>query len=514
MTDPQGEVLAFLGDPATWGGEPVHRIDTSCAAVFLVGARAYKMKRAVNLGYLDFSTVELRRRFCDAELSLNRRTAPELYLGIEEVTRRADGSLGLGGEGEAIEPLVVMERFPDNALGSRALAEGRVDRAMVEDLGRRLAAYHADCPVKQAPAAGMMPLLESCIAPSLAIAPIVPTARIEAVIAAIAQAFRETGPTVTARADAGWWRRVHGDLHLGNLCLLGDRLVPFDALEFNDTLASADVLYDLAFLIMDLRRNGRGDLALALFDAYGDCGPGGPSLIPGFIALRALIRAFVAHATWKLATGNPPPPLAAIDVYLSEAERSLADVTPRLVAVGGLSGTGKSTLARALAPLLGPAPGAVHLRTDVLRKQMFGVAETEPLPPEAYDPGVSGKVYGLLLDQAATVLATGRSVIVDGVFAREPERRAAADAATAAGRGFAGIWLDAPLALRQSRIDGRKGDASDATAEVAAAQEGYDLGRIAWHRLPAQAGVPALAALALRAVTGEAVSGDQDGRPL
>ncbi|MCF4164076.1 AAA family ATPase [Zavarzinia compransoris] len=488
------EIIAFLADPATHGGAPVRRIDTSCAHVFLAGERAFKIKRPVDLGYLNFATMARREAACAAELRLNRMTAPELYLGLSHVTRAADGTLALDGPGEAVEPVVVMRRFPDDALATTALADGRIDAAMIADLGLRLARFHRDCPV---PPIGPRPasrLLESCLAPIRAMADVVPAARLTALVERLVPAFEEADRHVTERAAQGWWRRFHGDLHLGNIALIDGRLVPFDALEFDDALATGDVLYDLAFLVMDLGRRDRPDLALSLFESYGGHGPGGARLMPAFVALRAAIRAFVAHAAWHGAPKGTEAPTAEIGNLLAIAEAALSPAPPRLIAVGGLSGTGKTTVARALAPHVGLVPGALHLRTDVIRKRLGGVAETERLPPEAYTPDASDRVYAAMAAAARAGLAEGRSVIVDAVFARPGER---ADIA-ALWPDFTGIWLDLPLDARQARIGGRRDDASDATAEVAARQESYDLGPIDWHRLPAGGPIADLAAAARR----------------
>lgn len=479
-------VMEFLAARETHGGLPARRIDTSCASVFLAGDHAWKIKRAVDLGYLDFTTFESRLEACQAELALNRRTAPALYQRLAMVTWQADGSLALDGDGQAVEPVVIMRRFDDGALATDAVTRGEVDHAMIEGLGHLLAAYHRECTVLHPAADAETGRLEQCLAAAGLMTPQIPPARIEALARSLRQAWAVMAPALARRARAGWWRRGHGDLHLGNVCLLDGALIPFDALEFDDALASGDVLYDLAFLVMDLRRLGRDDLALALFDAYGDHGPEGPALMPGFIALRALIRAFVTHAGWRGSDRTTPPPIATIEAFLHEAERSLAPAPPRLIAIGGLSGTGKSTLARALAPLAGAAPGALHLRSDTIRKRLAGVAPTDRLPPQAYTPQATAQVYRTLLDDAAAALAAGRSVIADAVFSKPAERAAIEQAA--GDHPFLGLWLDLPLARRQQRIEKRVGDASDATPAVAAAQEAYDLGDIGWPRLDADLG--------------------------
>jgi predicted kinase len=265
--------------------------------------------------------------------------------------------------------------------------------------------------------------------------------------------------------------------------------VLFDAIEFDPALATGDVFYDLAFLLMDLIERGQKLPANIVLNRYlletrrvDDLDA--LAALPLFMSLRAAIRAKV---TAVRSTQDGAIEQSARD-YFALADRLLKPLAPTLVAVGGLSGTGKSLLARALAPDILPEPGAVVLRSDVERKALFGVAETDRLPQAAYTPDVTTQVYAALTSKAAHVLAAGHSAVVDAVFADSGERAAIAQAA--AGVRFQGLFLTADLAVRLARVGARSGDASDADATIALAQEQYDLGPRDWLQVDA-AGDPA-----------------------
>ncbi|MDD2796278.1 bifunctional aminoglycoside phosphotransferase/ATP-binding protein [Acidocella sp.] len=273
-------------------------------------------------------------------------------------------------------------------------------------------------------------------------------------------------PLLEARKAAGRVRRCHGDLHLRNICLLEGRPRLFDCIEFDENFSCIDVLYDLAFLLMDLLHRGFTAQANAVCNRYldrtGDVG--GMALLPLFISMRAAVRAHVLVAQYRnnLAAAG----LAAARAYLALAGEALRLRTPFLLAIGGLSGTGKSTIAAALAWRLGPVPGARVIRSDVVRKQIFGVAPEVRLPAAAYDAGTSARVYAAMEEQAQEVLAAGYPVIVDAAFLAVEMRAEARALAARAGVGFCGVWLQAPVAVLAARLAGRRGDASDADAAV------------------------------------------------
>jgi uncharacterized protein len=271
--------------------------------------------------------------------------------------------------------------------------------------------------------------------------------------------------------------------------------VPFDALEFSEALATIDVLYDLAFLLMDLDVRGDRQAANAVLNAYVAFEPVGGEIeglacLPLFLACRAGVRAVVAMArTEQLEEREQAALRAEIRRNAALAGAYLAPARPILIAIGGLSGTGKSTLASALAAHVGSAPGALHVRSDVERKRLFGVPETQRLERQHYRIGTAQRVYSIVEDKARRALDAGHPVIVDAVFAKEDERVAIETIAREAGCEFVGLWLAAPAATLIARVETRRGDASDADRRVVREQLGYDLGNIAWTQVDA-AGTP------------------------
>ncbi|WP_174440000.1 AAA family ATPase [Azospirillum formosense] len=490
--DPTQMAIAFLADPASHGGAAVERVETHAAIVFLAGERAYKLKRAVRYPYLDYSTADRRRAACLEELRLNRRTAPSLYLGLESVVRRTDGALAFGGEdaagGTALDWLVAMRRFPQDALLDRVAERGGLDDVLIRDLADAVTAFHkaADPRPDGGGAVAMREVVDGNIAELRANPSLFPPERVESLADSSAEALDRLVPLLEERRRRGFVRHCHGDLHLRNIVILEGKPVPFDGIEFDERLAVIDVAYDLAFLLMDLERRRLRPLANAFLNRSLDATEdyGALALLPLFLSARAAIRAKIAATTAALRHGEDVERRSQGEAlaYLEQAVAALEPPPPRLVAIGGLSGTGKTQLARALAPSLGAAPGAVVLRSDALRKRLFGVGETERLPADAYTPAVTGRVYAGLLERARIVLAAGHAVVLDAVHARPEERSAVARLAEEAGVRFDGVWLDAPLDTRIARITARRGDASDATAEVAERQDVYDLGPLEWLR--------------------------------
>jgi aminoglycoside phosphotransferase family enzyme/predicted kinase len=483
----QKPVLDFLGRAATHGGAKVRRFDTHAAAVFLAGDRALKVKRAVKFPFLDFSSLEKRKSACEAEIEANRALAPQLYRGVVAITRDGD-SFAIGGEGEPVEWAVEMVRFDENQTLDHLAQAGEIDAALADALGRAVAKAHDGAPVvKDANFAGTLREIAALNEEDLVKASNVfalPAANTLA--EATRLALRKTRAMLEARERDGLVRHCHGDLHLGNIVRINGRPMLFDALEFNPAFATTDVLYDLAFLLMDLIERGLTPQASIVFNRYlsetrRDSDLDALAALPVFLSLRATIRAKVT------AMHNDADEKAALD-YFVLAGKLLLPAKPVLVAVGGLSGTGKSVLARSLAADILPAPGAVWLRSDVERKALFGVAETDKLPPAAYTREVTAKVYASLAAKARRVLAAGHSVIVDAVFADARERAEIEQAAMpsiSAGAAFHGLFLTASLDVRVARVGARQGDASDADAKVAQTQEQYDLGAMAWRQVDA-----------------------------
>ncbi len=288
------------------------------------------------------------------------------------------------------------------------------------------------------------------------------------------------------RRAEGKVRHCHGDLHLRNICLLDGKPTLFDGIEFSDDIADIDVLYDLAFLLMDLRHREHNDLGNLVFNRYLDRtdDADGLAALPLFLSLRAAIRAHVTAAAAMRQTGSATTSEPARS-YLALARDLLRPRQPSLIAIGGVSGTGKSSLARAVAPELGPVPGARMVHTDVIRKRLSGTTPETRLPPEAYRREMNDRVYQTLYAEAEQALRAGYAVIADAVFLLPAERAAIAGIAEAVGVPFTGIWLEAPPELLARRIAARSGDASDATVDVMRQQLGHDPGTIEWRRLDA-----------------------------
>ncbi|MGE0008438.1 MAG: AAA family ATPase [Parvibaculaceae bacterium] len=466
----QKEVLAYLGSAAAHGlaATPL-RIDTHCSVVFLAGEDVYKVKRAVKLPFLDYSTLEKRKHFCEREFLINHKLAPQLYKGVTAIRRSPQG-LRLGGSGEIVEWAVHLSRFDENQTLDRLADSGTLDPQIIRDLAAVVSDMHA--------AADMVPdghsteALEDVIRETLdelrRATEIFPRETVEEVGRSMLLSFREARGQLTVREATGHVRRCHGDLHLRNIVLFDGKVTLFDAIEFDEQLATTDVLYDLAFLLMDLWHRDLKSEANAVLNRYfwhaGDMIGELPGLtvLPLFLSLRAAIRAKVAALSVAASRR------AAVDarLYFETAREFLQPRRPSLIAIGGRSGTGKSTLAASLAPSIGRPPGALHLRSDIERKRQSDVPETFRLPPSTYTSEASNRVYEALDRQAEAALRSGQAVIIDATFLNPFEASAAAEIARRSKVEFRGLWLEAPTGLLMRRLFNRSGDASDATADV------------------------------------------------
>jgi len=500
----QREVIEALSSPAFHGVSDgtVEVIETHAGMVFLAGHRALKIKKAVDLGYLDFSTLAKREAACRREWDLNRENAPDIYRGVRPVMRDGCGRLRLGGEGEVVEWCVLMRRFhPEDVLDQMA-AKGPFSRDLTLALADAVAAAHARAPLASDQHAALAPdwVVEQFAGGFAGHAGLIAPERAAALNASLHEALADTLGLRLERAAAGATRRCHGDLHLANIVLSGGRPRLFDALEFDEDLARIDVLYDLAFLLMDLEardQRAAGNVVLNRYLTASALKAGGEArhdaalgcLIP-FAALRSGIRALVAADRSAQLEGDAAALKAGQSrAYFDRAEALMAPARVRLIVIGGLSGSGKSTIAARLAPDLARPAGALHLRSDIERKTLAAVDELETLDQSHYTPQANAAVYDRLCQRARTALAGGFPVIVDAVFARPEERNAIEQAAREAGVTFRGLWLDAPPAVLEQRVGERRGDASDADRRVVEMQLGYDTGDITWKRLDASGSV-------------------------
>ncbi len=489
----QDKIVQFFTDPQSYNHwvDRIEQCETHAAIVFLAGDYAYKVKRAVKLPYLDFSSLDKRHEAMARELELNSVNAPEIYLELVAVTQDRQGRLQFAGDGEVVEWAMKMRRFDQADIFSNMIVDNRLDSNHVKALAATIIDSHAKAKIfnETAGAARVLDLalqiagnLERAAAP-------VSTDITRKLELSFAQSIKKLPDLLDRRGGEGYVRRCHGDLHLSNIVLFKNKPVLFDALEFSEELGTSDILYDLAFVLMDLIVNERVDLANCLLNQYLYLGNDihqyeGLVALPLFMAMRAAIRAYV-QADKALVSDDETSLKSGIDRYLHAALAGLDNPKPGLIAIGGLSGSGKTTIAAMLAPHVAHLPGAIHLRTDLIRKNLFNVSETERLDASAYTMQANRKVYSQMEILAEKTLKAGYSVIVDAVFSKADERIAMQKLADRHQAEFTGIWLDVPRQTLFSRVAGRKGDASDANIEVVKQQLDYDLGNIEWRRINA-----------------------------
>ena len=485
----QTAAIAFLSEPATLGIiAPVRAIETHISRIFLAGERAFKMKRAVKLPYVDFSTPGLRLAACRKEVELNSVTAPGLYLGVRRITREASGRLVFDGEGELVEAVVEMQRFEQSALLDHMAEAGALTPGLMTRTALMIAHFHRQVPVVHAAggAANLAGVLDINRA-GFATSHVFSAAEVEALDAAFRTALRRHGEMLNQRESAGKVRRCHGDLHLRNICLLDNEPCLFDCIEFNDNIATIDVLYDLSFLLMDLWHRGFPELANLVANRYLDetDNEDGFALLPFMMAVRAAVRAHVT-GTQVEEDGDPSGNLAAeARAYFDLAADLLKERPARLIAIGGLSGSGKTTVTEALAAHVGAAPGARVIESDRIRKALHGVPPETHLPEKAYRPEVSERVYRDMAWRSSLILAEGGSVVADAVFERQQDRMRIERVAGDRHAPFVGIWLDVAPDVLWRRVDQRRGGPSDATVEILSRQLEKDVGEITWQCLDA-----------------------------
>ncbi len=444
-------------------------IETSCATVVLRGDEAFKLKKSVDFGFLDFSTAEKRREALMRELQFNRRAAPDIYREVIAI----DG-----------ESVLVMRRFDTTAvLGEQSLGteDWAPDLTLMQELGETVAEFHAQSVVcRDRNHLENIKYTIDSNRKNIALFGDELGADVAAYEREILAAYEGLRPDIGARFEAGCMRHCHGDLHLGNILIEAGRPVLFDCIEFNEHLMQVDVLYDLAFLLMDLWVRGHRTAANRVMNAWldraarleGEAGLyEGLKLLPLYMSARAGVRCHVVANVGEMDKARR---------YLEAARQFLHSADAAISAVGGLSGSGKSTYSRAVAAHKGRAPGAVVLRSDELRKRLWRWPPYEALPAEAYQPEESARVHAHMFSLGETAARAGQAVIFDATFRDKALRDQAEAAASEAEVSFDGTWLEAGAALRAQRVAARLRDVSDATVEVAAGQEGIDPATISW----------------------------------
>ena len=467
---PFQRLVERLKNPALYAhpADPVTVLETHISTVLLAGAYAYKLKKPYNLGFLDFTTLAARRHFCEEELRLNRRLAPDLYLGVVPITGSVDAPC-LGGEGQAIEYAVKMRRFSQPALLSDVLARGKLQAGQLETLAQRIAAFHRALPAATpAQTYGAPDNIHAAARQNFAqIAPLLAVPEDQARCARLAQTteslFATAAPVFSQRKRDGFVRECHGDLHLGNMVLIDDEIVPFDCIEFNADFRWIDVMSEIAFVVMDLASRGRPDLGFRFFNAYleqtGDFA--GLRVLRYYLMFRAVVRAKIAAL---LAAESETPPATRTDAwqnyrhYMALAEQFSQAPPPLLVLIHGVSGSGKSTVARDLAAQL----PAIHVRADVERKRLFGLAplarSDSTLGTGIYSTEATQRTYARLAEIARDTLAAAYAVVLDATFLSARQR---APFQTLAGDTRI-VSCDAPVAILRARVAARHQAGTDA----------------------------------------------------
>ncbi|MEM6462596.1 MAG: AAA family ATPase [Pseudomonadota bacterium] len=489
MPDSQDAVTAFLKSHGSNGHSTADEVvQTHAALVFLHSEEALKIKRAVRYDYMDASTLERRKALLLRELELNAPAAPGLYRDVVAITQQDNGALEIDGSGMPIEWVLRMRRFPAEAEMSRMADRGLIDDALADEMGTSVAKYHRETPPADLLGSALIgDIIDELDRVLSGMTDLIGGSPVEQFLDGARNAHGAQRRHLDERTAMNWVRRCHGDLHLRNIVIWKGVPTPIDALEFDERLGTCDVLYDLAFLLMDLEHRQLHGAANRVLNAYlnatgAEAHLSALSSLPLFLAIRAAIRAMVDIQTAPF-QDDPQPLIEDGILFLRQANSFLTPRLACLVAVGGLSGSGKTTIARAVAPDIGAFPGAIHLRSDLERKALFGVNAVTRLNEKAYGASVTAKVYAALRRKARMALAAGHAVIVDAVYSAPHERALVERLATDMGRPFLGLWLEAETETRVERVTKRKKGASDADAAVARRQATSDMGDIDWIRI-------------------------------
>lgn len=493
FTQDQTAVVAFLNDPDIYGhgADAVETIETHISCIFLVGDRAFKMKRAVKLPYVDFSSPTLRLRACRREVELNATTAPGLYIGVRRIMRDKEGRLSFDNGEELVDAVVEMVRFDQGSLFDRMAVEGRLNTELMTRAARMIARFHRGAPIAhQGTGSANIAAVLRINAAGFATSRVFNANELAAFDLVFQRKLAAHAPLLDAREAAGKVRRCHGDLHLRNICLLDGEPRLFDCIEFNDQIATVDTLYDLAFLLMDLWHRGFPQLANLVMNRYLDESDDedGFVLLPYLMAIRAAVRAHVTATQVEEGSNDSGRLVAEARAYFDLALSLIDTEPPRLIVIGGLSGSGKTTLAEMLAAQFGSPPGARIVESDRIRKAMHGVSAETRLPPTAYRPDVSERVYREMGRRAALILSAGGSVIANAVFDKATSRERIEKVAREAQVPCTTVWLEADPAVLSQRVAARLAGPSDADLDILAGQLAGETGNILWSRINVERG--------------------------
>jgi hypothetical protein len=454
----------------------IRLIETHISWIILAGDFAYKLRKPVNFGFLDFSTQEQRRADCRAEVVLNERLCPDLYLGVVDVVEHDDGQLYIGGPGTLVEPAVKMRRLPESGMLPNLLERGQGDERLMQRLAQLLADFHAGAPTGAGvDEYGSIETLRINWDENFAQTRLIDPSRRDAIHAYVTRFIADNTALLRRRVETGRIRDGHGDLHAASVCITRRRLYLFDCVEFNARFRCADVAAEVAFLAMDLEHLGRADLASAFVDAYVRASNDSELrlLLDFYKCYRAFVRGKVL--AFRLMDPRLDSDTAARTMVTAQSYFDLAYAVatplprPILVVTMGLPASGKTTLARGLAGRL----GLVHLSSDLTRKQLAGLRPTfhatHFFESGIYTRGMSRRTYAILRRKAARWLRRGRSVVLDATYGQPSERAALRQLARHTGARLYVILCRANESLIQSRLAARVAEShvtSDARPEL------------------------------------------------
>ena len=498
LIEDQSDVIRFLKQPKTYGlkKEPVEMLDSNISAVFLAGDKAYKLKRGVKYPYVDFSSPQKRLNACQQEIMVCERFAPGICLGIETIVQDKKGRLFLrefhhGQDVEVRDYLLVMRRLDERDFFYDRVRQKTADRFETMDLAEKLWEMHKTAPVFKH-RGGAEVIKRRIVENNALIKCFAPEIFNEETVRRLDEKQREVlirqAALLDKRRDEGKIRWCHGDLRLCNIAVMNDRVTLLNPIEFYDDLTQIDTLYDMAFLLTDMSKSGLTRLTSILFNHYMACSADweGIPALPLFMSCRAGVQAYVfAQRAHDAEYPSEKAHFAEqAREYLDLAYAFITPKPPVLVACGGLSGSGKSRMAREMAPEVAIAPGAVVLRDDVLRKNMFHVGQNDSLGEDSFLGHRERDVYDALFKEAEHVILNGHSVVLDALFFKPEFRRRAEDLAKKLNVSFCGFWVDAPLEVRAQRVAKRKRNPSDVKSlEALKKQLDIDVGEVTWHQI-------------------------------
>lgn len=479
-------IIQLMLSPSTYSHpvKNVEHIQTHISHVFLTGSYAYKIKKSVKFDFLDFSTLEKRKFFCERELRLNSRFAPNLYEAVLPITQEQN-RLFLTGVGVVIEYALRMKQFDNHFLFSNLIEHGLLTEDHLLEVTRKIAAFHREA--EHTPDYWSVGDINDFMEVNLKVCrrftpEVLDGSALEQLRSIFEVELEKLAPLITKRQQTHV-KSLHGDLHLKNICLFQGQATLFDGIEFNDRYSCCDVWADMAFLLMDLRFRGHPEFVASVLNCYLEETDDfeGLLLLSLYISYRAAVRVKVSCLSLESSLAGEERDHLEQEArnYLALAYQSLISTRSQLIAIGGLSGSGKSVLARGLAKKL----GGIHIRSDSVRKHLAGVALHRQAPEAAYTSDMNEKTYEGLLTRAKFALQAGRAMILDAVFLSENWRKQVEDFAKENDLVFHGLWCEVPLEEARRRLRERKGDISDADEKILEMQIRSPIGNLTWTRM-------------------------------